>query len=400
MNRFSPKAIEQLGYYVYVYSNPDTRKPFYVGKGQGNRAFEHLKDRAETEKTQAIEQIRALGKEPLIEILAHGLDETTALKVEAAAMDLLGIQNLTNRQRGHESGLFGRIEASELNARYDHGTLDETDFIDNVVLIKINRSYRGDMLPFELYEMTRGYWKMSLEQAKWVNIALAVYDGMVIEAYRVARWLPAGSTAFAMESRQKDGALQAVRVEGAKRLEFVGAVADERTRDRYVGKSVASMFSLGQANPIRYVMGGSKRAFVDKAVGLLSEIAHDKKMVRWCKNYEPSGNEDAGPDIADMNRRLHGMMRHAYDSGMVPSNYRDIFETIGDEDMPGRKAKVFELRKLTDRQIISIVAMQFRHDHFCEGILVEEYVADGLLLHYLSELQRRWTQAPNLTNAS
>jgi len=39
---FSQKTIEELGYYVYVYSDPDTHKPFYVGKGKGNRAFDHL----------------------------------------------------------------------------------------------------------------------------------------------------------------------------------------------------------------------------------------------------------------------------------------------------------------------------------------------------------------------
>jgi len=26
-------------YYVYVYSHPDTRQPFYVGKGRGGRAL-------------------------------------------------------------------------------------------------------------------------------------------------------------------------------------------------------------------------------------------------------------------------------------------------------------------------------------------------------------------------
>lgn len=44
---FSSKTKEALKYYVYVYSDPDTKEPFYVGKGKGNRAFQHLDDQSE-----------------------------------------------------------------------------------------------------------------------------------------------------------------------------------------------------------------------------------------------------------------------------------------------------------------------------------------------------------------
>lgn len=41
---FSKETINALKYYVYVYSDPDTNKPFYVGKGKENRVFNHLND--------------------------------------------------------------------------------------------------------------------------------------------------------------------------------------------------------------------------------------------------------------------------------------------------------------------------------------------------------------------
>ncbi len=118
IRNFSPKTMEALGYYVYVYSDPDTKKPFYVGKGKGNRAFQHLDDQSENDKVRKIAEIKARGKEPLIEILVHGLNEETALKVEAAAIDLIGIDHLTNQQRGHDSSTYGKIEVSMLEARY------------------------------------------------------------------------------------------------------------------------------------------------------------------------------------------------------------------------------------------------------------------------------------------
>lgn len=72
------------------------------------------------------------GKEPIIEILVHGVDEETALKVEAAAIDLIGIENLTNRQRGHHSSVYGKIEVSLLESRYNCEELSLDDFNDNV----------------------------------------------------------------------------------------------------------------------------------------------------------------------------------------------------------------------------------------------------------------------------
>ena len=50
IKKFSSKTKEALGYYVYVYSDPDTRKPFYVGKGKDNRVFSHLDDKKENDK--------------------------------------------------------------------------------------------------------------------------------------------------------------------------------------------------------------------------------------------------------------------------------------------------------------------------------------------------------------
>ena len=76
MDKFSPKTIEALGYYVYIYSDPVTKVPFYVGKGKGNRAFAHLHDGSESDKARKIAEIQARGRQPLIEILAFGLENS------------------------------------------------------------------------------------------------------------------------------------------------------------------------------------------------------------------------------------------------------------------------------------------------------------------------------------
>jgi hypothetical protein len=98
IENFPKRVIENLKFYVYVYIDPSTNEIFYIGKGKENRCFAHLNDNKENEKAQRIQNIRSLGLNPKIEILAFGISEDAALRVEAAAIDLIGIKNLTNLQ--------------------------------------------------------------------------------------------------------------------------------------------------------------------------------------------------------------------------------------------------------------------------------------------------------------
>lgn len=132
---FVKNAIDELQYYVYIYSDPETKIPFYIGKGKGNRCFNHLFQTGESEKIKKLQELKAEGKEPVIEILVYGVDEETAFKVEAAAIDLIGIDNLTNIHRGHHSGTYGRIDVDELNARFSKRILHREDIDENVLLI-------------------------------------------------------------------------------------------------------------------------------------------------------------------------------------------------------------------------------------------------------------------------
>ena len=118
MNNFPPAIIKELNYYVYLYIDPRSSEIFYVGKGNGNRCFSHLKDTSETDKVNRIREIQNEGAQPIIEFLIHGVDEYTALRVEAAVIDLLNIKKLTNIVKGHSSSKIGRMSIDKLLSLY------------------------------------------------------------------------------------------------------------------------------------------------------------------------------------------------------------------------------------------------------------------------------------------
>src|ERR1041384_3987990 len=113
--KITASLARKLGWYIYVYVNPMDEEVFYVGKGHGDRALQHLKEKGRTPKLAMIRSIRRKGFEPRLEILAHGIESAeSALRMEAAVIDALGLKGLMNQVRGWRSIQYGRIPLPEL----------------------------------------------------------------------------------------------------------------------------------------------------------------------------------------------------------------------------------------------------------------------------------------------
>lgn len=234
-SHMTPEVSALLKSYVYVYIDPRDNIPFYIGKGKGNRLFSHLYDRSDKRKSMRIKEIQQEGKEPRIELLRYGLSDAEAALVEAAAIDLIGKAKLTNEIAGHHSGSFSRITSQEVITMW---AAKKVKVGHKAILITINKLYRSDMTPLELYEATRGIWRMSGRRDQ-VEFAMAVYQGIVREVYRIKKWYPSGTLKY--ETRDSSN------FKGRGRWEFEGEVAND-IRSNYVGFSVEK----GGQNPIRY----------------------------------------------------------------------------------------------------------------------------------------------------
>ena len=113
---------------------------------------------------------------------------------------------------------------------------------DPAITISINTTFPRVRNKTELYDYTRGIWRVDRERAARARFALAVYKGEVVEVFEIDGWHPARST----EYRSKRDFL-GTDPEG--RSEFVGRIAADKVRERYVGKRIDER-SYG--SPVRY----------------------------------------------------------------------------------------------------------------------------------------------------
>ena len=246
MDHFSKTVLEKIKYYVYLYSHPLTGEVFYVGKGKGNRVFSHLEDASESDKSFYIKELKSQNLQPKIEILVHGLDnEEEALRVEASIIDLLGIHNLTNVQLGYRSREYGRMTIDQINSIYKE---EKVKISEPSILIRINQAFRYNMSAIELYDYTRGVWKLNPQNAAKARYAFAVYHGTVQEVYEIFGWYEAGSTLSVRTDIENP-----LKTKIPGRYEFVGMIANKNIRDKYRFKSVTDYFEKGNSNPIMYL---------------------------------------------------------------------------------------------------------------------------------------------------
>lgn len=236
LTSFPPEVAEKLKTYVYRLIDPRNGETFYVGKGQANRVFAHIREQVDeddpTNKLRRIRDIHLAGFEVAHVIHRHGMDDKTAFEVEAALMD--AYPGLTNIAGGTGSSDFGAMHALEILRRY---AAEPAVFEHRALLISVNRS----AVDASLYEATRYAWKISLAKAKRAEVILSTRQGLIVGAFVASDWLEATSDNFpARES-----------VPG--RFGFVGTEAPEALRGLYIGKRVPDEYRKpGSANPVRY----------------------------------------------------------------------------------------------------------------------------------------------------
>lgn len=246
---FDPKTTVELKCYVYLLVDPVTKTPFYVGKGTGNRVFNHLQNakdgRKGTEKLKEIRHILEQNLEVEHVIVRHGLNDKTAFNIEAALIDTFKyIPDFKTFVRGNIQGGTNSIEkglmsAQEIIRKYNAEPLDS--IAKDCVIININSSYKRASGEDRLYQATKQIWKMADPRKSNLKYVLSEYRGQIVEVFEVVRWYT-----------KKRGYNPGTKKYGRTYLGygFDGHVAPDHIRNKYINKSIAHKKKVGASNPI------------------------------------------------------------------------------------------------------------------------------------------------------
>jgi len=266
---FDVNTILNLKAYVYMLIDPNTNVPFYIGKGSGNRLFDHINLAltdidAVTAKYETIRRIQNAGLAVKHIIVRHGLTDAEAFHIEASMIDVIEYLGtpLTNIKGGHNSIDKGLMTVDEIIRLYNAEPL--TQLGADCVIININQKYpkkklvEKDSISSEILKATEGIWTMNKRRVfdkqggQKINYVLSEYRGLIVEVFEVMKWdtkKRGYSNKDAIKyGQEKDGFV------------FKGKIAQESIRSLYLNKSIAHIKVRGSATAIRYTLEPSKVA--------------------------------------------------------------------------------------------------------------------------------------------
>jgi hypothetical protein len=248
---FDVRTIQELKFYVYLLIDPVSQLPFYVGKGEGNRVFDHMNEAKEGKRgTDKLETIQAILKNNMtVEhvIVRHGLTEKMAFEIEASLIDTFRyIPSFNSFVKGNIQGGMNSIEnglmsSDEIKRKYNASPLNYIP--EDTIIININSSYKRASGNDRIYKATKERWRMKDPRGGHISFVLSEYKGLIVEVFQVDRW-------YAIERQYNSGS----RKEGQTYTGygFDGQVAPNEIRNLYINKSVAHKKKRGASNPIMY----------------------------------------------------------------------------------------------------------------------------------------------------
>lgn len=247
MEKFSSALHEKIKNYVYLLIDPRDNTIFYVGKGYGNRVFDHAKgafkgDPVHPAKNELIREIINSGHDVVPMIARWELTEDEAYTIESILIDLFTnpILKVNTKMKtmvkGHNSSKNGLQTPKQVEEKLTRGPVDMSNLKHKLLAISLKDSLEGPVL----YERVRGNWNLNPQRANKADYVLAVRDGVIIGIFQPEK----DSWKVVEDEKIKDKKRQRVNFTGKE-------VEDPEIIDLYLHKTLPKK-AKGNSNPIHY----------------------------------------------------------------------------------------------------------------------------------------------------
>ena len=121
--------------------------------------------------------------------------------------------------------------------------------------------------------------------------------------------------------------------------------------------------------------------FLDWAVALLESIESDPSKKDWCRQYSVYSSDALHHPLS---MEIDLLLQKSFQSGILISNYRDAADLCGLDD---RQLEYPTAGDMSYLAVLACITWHFRRDHFDEGALIRESIADGVLLRLFRHLK-------------
>ena len=128
----------------------------------------------------------------------------------------------------------------------------------------------------------------------------------------------------------------------------------------------------------------TENLFLDWAIKLLEQIETSEEKKLWCRRYSVYSRS---PGQKTLSRDLHDFVDRTYQAGLVIQNYHEVIQKWGLEERNIAIAPPGWLETQPYLCVLACIAWHFRRDHFCEGSLISQSIAEGVLLRLFRRLK-------------
>ena len=128
------------------------------------------------------------------------------------------------------------------------------DIKHRIMAVNINKRYKKNMTPQELYDAVRGLWRASWKRVQEVEYVFGFYDGVIVAVYMPAKWFICKEAPEEFAKFKEELTPRVANRVFFKDTSFEQGLPSDENQKFYIGKSLLNLdINVKSQNPVIYL---------------------------------------------------------------------------------------------------------------------------------------------------